>query len=434
MPKLPLEGVRVVDITVVWAGPYATFLLAHLGAEVIRVESVSFYPPLTRGIMPRPPASMVQQGQPAWLWGFPGRQPGSRPWNRLPMFNAHASNKLSMTVDLTSPRGKEVFRRLVAVSDIVIENNVTETMEKLGITYPWLRSAREDVIYIRMPALGNTGAYRNYRALGSMNEGIAGHNTLRGYTDMDPTAVTPAYAADAAAGASAAFAALAALHYRRRTGRGQLIELAQIENFIPYLSQAFMDFTMNGRVQRTLGNRHPYAIQGCYRCKGEDRWVVITIANDHQWERFCKAVEHPEWVEDERFADVISRCNHHDAVDQLIEGWTRERDHYQVFHTLQRAGVPAGPVMDQQEAYGDPHLAARGFFKLAYQEDCGTHLYPGAPFAMSETPPSIRRGPVRLGEDNEYVYRQVLKLSDAEYQELVREGQIGMDYSPEVTG
>ena len=437
MPKLPLEGVRVVDLTVVWAGPYCAYLLASMGAEVIRIESTRFFAPLTRGMRARPTEEQVRAGLPIWAWGMPDRQVGERPWNRVPMFNAHAVNKRSVTMNVDTPRGKELLGRLVAISDLVVENNVTETMEKLGITYSWLKAQREEIIFIRMPAFGNTGAYRNYRALGSMNESVAGHNTLRGYPDMDPSSITAVYTADAAAGAGAAFAALAALRHRRRSGKGQLIEVAQIENFLPYLSQALMDYTMNGRVAGTLGNRHPFGIQGCYPCKDDGsteggRWVALSIFDDDQFQRFARAVGRPEWALDERFADVISRYRHHDELDRLIEEWTQEHTPYDAFHLLQRAGVPAGPVMDQRDALTDPHLQARGFFQEAFQEDVGTLQYPRGPFTMSETPPGVRRGPVRLGEDNEYVYKELLRLSDAEYQALVQEGMIGTEYAPEV--
>ncbi|MBI4337855.1 MAG: CoA transferase [Chloroflexi bacterium] len=431
MPTLPLEGVRVADLTVVWAGPYATALLAHLGAEVVRVESVAIFQPLTRGFSPHPAPLSVRTGRPAWRWGFPGREVGQRPWNRVPMFNAHASNKKSMTVDLRKPQGRDAFARLVRVCDVVVENNVPETMDKLGITYQWLREQRPDIIFVRMPAFGTWGKYRSYRSLGSMVDSVLGHNTLRGYADMDPTSLTVSYAADGAAGAAAAFATLAALHHRRRTGKGQLVELALAENFLPYLTQAIMDYTMNGRVQGATGNRHPYAVQGCYRCKGEDRWAVITVFDDAQFERMCGAMGHPEWAQDPRFADALARRRHHDDLDRLIESWTSQRDHYEVFHTLQRARVPAGPVLDQRDAYNDPHLGERCFFHQASQADCGTHLYPGAPFRFSETPPGIRRGPVRLGEDNEYVYKSLLCYSDEAYQEMVRQGHVGMDYRPE---
>ena len=427
-PKLPLEGVRIIDLTLVWAGPYATALLSDLGAEVIRVESTRFFPPLTRGVMARPSEPFIKDFL-VWVAGMPGRQVGNRPWNRWPLFNSHARNKRSMTLDLLQPKGMELFQRLVAVSDVLIENNPTETMEKLGISYAGLQAIKPDIVMVRMPAFGNTGDYKNYRAVAPMNEDVAGHNSLRGYPDMDATGITSVYAADAASGASAAFAVLAALHHRRRTGKGQLVELAQVENFIPYIGQAILDYTMNRRVQTTLGNRHPYAVQGCYPCKGDDRWVCITIFDDRDWAAFCDALGNPQWTHDERFADLLSRLRHHDELDRHIADWTREQDHYRVMHLLQAAGVAAGPVMDQRDAYNDPHLNERNMFEEAYQEDTGTHRYPGAPFKMSDAPIRIRRGPVRLGEDNEYVYKRLLHISDEEYAALEAEGHIGMDYA-----
>ena len=431
MPKLPLEGVRIVDLTVVWAGPYATVLLADLGAEIIRVESTRFFNPISRGTMAHPSEAMINN-IPMWLGGMPGREIGKRPWNRWPFFNSHGRNKLSMTVDLLQPRGKEILYQLVGISDVLIENNVTETMEKLGITYEALKEVKPDIVMVRMPAFGSTGDYKNYRALGAMIEDAAGHSSLRGYADMDATGATSVAPSDAAAGSGAAFAVLAALHYRRRTGKGQLVEVPQLENFLPYLGQAIMDYTMNGRVQTTLGNRHPFAVQGCYRCKGEDRWVNISIFNERQWGAFCRALDNPSWSQQGKYADAVLRYKYHDELDSHIQEWTRQHDPYEVMRILQNAGVPAGPVMDQRDAYEDPHLQERGVFEQSYQEDCGTHWYPRAPFNLSDTPPRIRRGPVRLGEDNEYVYKTLLQVSDDEYAELEREGHIGMDYEPEV--
>ena len=431
MARLPLEGVRILDLTLVWAGPYTTTLLSDLGAEIIRVESTQFFPPLTRGVMAHPTQAFIDNFL-VMVAGLPDRKVGERPWNRSPLFNSHARNKLSMTVDLLKPEGKEVFRRLVEVSDVLVENNPTETMEKLGITYEALKEIKSDFIMVRMPAFGNTGAYKNYRGFAPMNEDVAGHNSLRGYSDMDATSITAVYAADAAAGAGGAFAVLSALHYRRRTGSGQLVELAQVENFFPYLGQATLDYTMNNRVQTTLGNRHPYAVQGCYPCQGDDRWVCITIFDDSEWAAFSGALGDPEWAREERFGGAHGRLEHQDEIDRHISQWTSQQDHKEVMRLLQAAGVAAGPVMDQRDAYDDPHLSQRGVFQEAYQEDTGTHLYPGAPFKMSHTPPRIRRGPVRLGEDNEYVYKTLLRYSDREYAELEAAGHIGMDYSDDV--
>ena len=431
MSRLPLEGVRVLDMTVVWAGPYCTTLLADLGAEVIRVESIQVFGPPTRGSMARPP-ELVLRNLPPFIGGMPNREAGARPWNRYPLFNAHARNKKSMTVDLLRPEGRDIFKRLVEVSDVLVENNPTETMPKLGISYEELREINPGFIMLRMPAYGNDGPYQNHRSLGIHIEGVIGHSLLRGYTDLEPSANTQVYMADAAAGVGGAFAVACALNHRRRTGEGQLVELSQAENAIPFLGQAFMDYSMNGRSQETLGNRHPTAVQGVYPCKGDDRWVAITIFDERDWELFRSAIGEPDWARDERFGSHESRREHHDALDGFISEWTRGMEHREAMGLLQAHGVAAGAVMDQRDAAEDPHLLARGMFEEAFQEDVGTHLYPRAPFRMSGSDVRIRRGPVRLGQDNEYVYRTVLGLSEGEYEGLVREGHIGEEYADHV--
>ncbi|MDA0770383.1 MAG: CoA transferase [Chloroflexi bacterium] len=431
MAKLPLEGLRILDMTVVWAGTYCTTLLADLGAEVIRIESIQTMQPITRGSMAHPSKTVIEGMQP-FVAAMPDREPGQRPWNRYPLFNAHARNKLSMTVDLLRPEGMDIFKKLVKISDGFVENNVTETMDKLGISYETLQEQNPKLIMLRMPAYGNSGPYSNYRSLGVHMEGVIGHTLLRGYADRDPSGNTNVYAADAAGGVQGAFAVMAALHYRNRTGKGQLIELAQAENMVPYMGQFFMDYSMNGRKHSTIGNRHSTAIQGCYQCKGDDRWVNITISTDEQWQAFTKVAGLGRFVNDDRFATVDSRRAHHEEIDGYITQWTLELDHYEVMEALQRVGIAAGPVMDQRDAFNDPHLQARGIFEEASQEDVGTHLYTGAPYKMSETPIKIRRGPVQLGQDNEYVYKTLLQMSDEEYARLEREGHIGMDFADHV--
>lgn len=426
--RLPLEGIRILDMTVVWAGTYCATLLADMGAEVIRLESVKRLPPITRGYIPYPPKEVIE-GLPAFVAAMPGREPGRRPWNRYPLFNAHGRNKLGMTVDLTQPSGMDIFKRLVAVSDAFVENNVTETMDKLGISYEMMREINPRIVMLRMPAYGNTGGYRNFRSLGVHMEGVIGHTAVRGYEDMDQSSSTNVYAADAAGGAQGAFAMLAALHYRKRTGKGQLVELAQAENMISYVGRFFMDYAMNGRDSSTTGNRHTSAVQGCYPCSGDDRWVNITLYDDDDWEAFRKAIGSPRWTEEERFASHKDRYENQRELDAHFTEWTRQHDHYQVMHILQAAGVAAGPVMDQRDAFADPHLQERGIFEEVYHEDVdGSHLYVGAPYKMSDMPITIRSGPVRLGADNEYVYKQVLGVSDEEYAELEQMGHIGMDF------
>ena len=426
-PTLPLHGVRVAALTIVWAGPYATALLSDLGAEIIRMESPNYSPYLTRGPTPRPTQEYLD-AMSGWSCAMPDRLVGERPWNRWPLFNAHARNKLGMTVDLTLPSGQEVADRLLKASDIFIQNNVPETLEKLQLTYDRVSAVNPNIVMISMPAFGTTGPYKNYRALGVNNEGVAGHNSLRGYADMDASAESPIFSADAAAGASAAFAAMAALHHRQRTGQGQYVEVSQSENFLPYLGEYFMDYFMNGRLSETLGNRHPYALQGCYPCRGDDQWVNISIFNDAQWQALCGVLDNPPWTTSPELSTHDNRRRNHDLLDRYIASWTQPQDAPTAMRLLQEAGVPAGAVLNQADAYADPHLQARGFFQSAYQKDCGTHLYPSAPFRMSVTDPQIRSGPVRLGEHNEYVYKTVMGYSDEEYDALKAEGHITMEY------
>ena len=431
MPNLPLQGIRVLEFGVVWAGPYCAAFLGGLGAEVIKIESLKVFIPMTRGQIPRPTEQNLRD-LPSSVGATPGRVPGRRPWNRMPLFNAHASNKLGMTVDLLKPRGQKALRDLIAVSDVIVENNPTETMEKLGISYEMLREQNPSIIMLRMPAYANEGPYQNHRSFGFHIEGVVGHSLLRGYEDMDPSAVTSVLMGDAASGTQGAFAVLSALHYRRRTGKGQLIELSQAENLIPFMGEAFMDYSMNGRSQSTMGNRHPHALQGCYPCRGDDRWVCITITDDDEWRGLCQAMGDPAWTQEWEFSDPVERYRRHDNIDEKISIWTKSLEPRQVMLLLQERGVAAGPVMDQRDAFADPHLDHRGAFEEVYQEDTGTHLYPGAPYKMSETPVRIRRGPVRLGEDNRYLYQDLLGYTPEEYAILEEEGHIGMDYHPDV--
>jgi len=432
MSKLPLEGIRVVTISVVWAGPFAGSLLADWGAEVIRVESLHHFTILTRGApMIRPPKELIELSK-SWITAYPDWDPGEKPWNRYPIFQAHARNKLSCTMDLRQPKGLELFKQLVSKSDIVIENNPPETIEKMGITYEDLKEVKSDIIMVSMPGFGCTGPNRNYRALGANLDEAAGHTWLRHYRDMDPSSASLILFSDATAGAHAAFAALAALRYRNRTGKGQFIDLAQVESFMPYLADPIMDYTMNNRVQNTLGNRHPTMVpHGCYRCQGEDRWVTIAVGSQEEWQALCNVMEKSDLETDERFANVENRREHQDELDEIIEQWTSQLDHREVMERLQEVGVAAGAVLDDRDAYADPHLKARGFFQEVTHPDVGTHSYPGIMWKASKTPNQIRTPPVRLGEHNEYVYKELLGISDDEYKQLEEEKHIGTEPVPE---
>ena len=429
---LPLAGVRVVDLTVVIAGPIATAKLGDMGAEIVRVESTQELGNGGRVASARITKEQVE-GHPVQRRSFPDGDPGPRPWNRSAMFNSHSRNKLSMTVDIKQPGGKDVLARLVKKSDVVIENHATDYVERRGIDYDWLKIQKPDIIMVRMPGFGTDGPNAYWRTFGSTAEGHVGRSIQFGYPDLAPSETPWVFPADPTAGAVAAFATIAALHYRNRTGKGQMIDLALAENILHILGPSFLDFTMNGRVAQTLGNRHPSAApHGCYPAKGDDRWVTIAVTTDEEWQGFCAALGNPDWTKEARFADAAARWEDQDSLDQMVAQWTVERGPYEIMQILQGYGVPAGPVMDAADCYTDPHLEARGYFEEVTHPEAGTHRYPGMFFKFSETPLSIRRPTPRLGEDNEYVYKQVLGYSDEEYADLERDGHIGMDYAPHV--
>ncbi|MDY6892626.1 MAG: CoA transferase, partial [Chloroflexota bacterium] len=354
MAKLPLEGVRIVTIHVVWALPYAAQILADYGAEVIWVESLQHYPPTTRGIMPRLPKELaVTMG--GIGRSFPDLDPGERPWNRMAAFNVHMRNKYSCTMDLTRPKGLEMFKRLISTADVFVENNAVGRMPKLGITYESLKEVKEDIIMLSAPGYGNTGPYSNYVGFGFNIECVSGFSWLRGYPEDAPATNGTTLWMDATSGSTIPFAVMCALQYREKTGRGQFIEFPQSENLIQRYGEAIMDYTANGRVQGTKGNRHTSAApNNVYPCKPEsrkirsdyfapddfadDQWVSITVFNDEQWQGLCQAMGNPEWTRDEKFADTVSRYNNQVEIDKHIAEWTSSQDKYDVFHRLQKAG------------------------------------------------------------------------------------------------
>jgi crotonobetainyl-CoA:carnitine CoA-transferase CaiB-like acyl-CoA transferase len=423
---LPLSGIRVLDLTIVWAGPFASQLLADMGAEVIRVESLQRPDVNTRSQLHMPQA-LLDSGP--WGSNYPDRKAGDRPWERSSAINLHSRNKLSMTLDWERPRGMDIFKRLFAKSDVLLDNNAAATLEKLGITYEVLSPLNTSIVWVSLPAYGMTGPYKYHKGYGANVEAIVGHTWLRGYTDSDPTTTYPVYHADAAAASSAAFAALAALWWRRRSGRGQHIDLSQAENMVHHLSQAVMDYSLNGRSQSTLGNGHQWMTpHDIHPCSGDDRWVAIAIANDAEFASLCTAIGRSELIDDERFATIMSRRANAVALHEEISRFTREHTPIDVMTTLQTAGVCAGALHTTREVLDDPQLAARQFFETVDIPGVGTYPFCGPSVSMRGTPLHIRRPAPKLGQDNEYLYREVLGVSDAEYDELVAEQHIGDTY------
>ncbi len=427
----PLSGIRVLDFGVVLAGTQATLLLADLGAEVIRVESTQHFPSMTRGQFPRPTKEVAARLSPL-AGGYPNRNPGERPWNRHPWFNATARNKRSMTVDLEREAGQRIIRRLASMSDLLVSNQRPGKLRQLGLGYEDLRSTNERLCYVEASAFGATGPYSAHVAMGNQMEAFAGHDYLRHARGKAATTNTRIVAADATGAVAIALAGLMALRERERTGKGQCVDLSMVENFIGLLGSFVLDFSLNHHLQDSLGNRDFSAFQGCYQCDGDDRWVVITVYDDEQWAGLCQVFGHQDAASDTRFSNPVLRYQYHDAADELIRAWAIEWDRDELVEALRHRGVVAGPVLDDEDAFHDEHLKARAYFVEEEQADTGTFRYPGFPYRFSETPLTVRRGPVLLGEDNEYVYKELLGVSDSEYADLEREGHIGTELASHI--
>ncbi|HLF72433.1 MAG TPA: CoA transferase [Dehalococcoidia bacterium] len=420
MPRRPLEGLRVIDMTVVWAGPFGSALLGDMGAEVIRVESLQHWDLNTRGQFFPLETMQKTTGD---------VDPDAKPWDLSANHNSVGRNKRSVTIDLTRPEGREVFYRLAEKSDIFIENNPTDVIRKLCVGYEILSQRNPRLIMLSMPAFGTTGPYESFRAFGANMEAVVGHTLLRGYPDSDATNNTGVFLADAAGGATGAFALLAALHYRNRTGKGQFIDMSQAENVTHTLSQAFMDYSMNRRVQTTLGNRDPArAPQGVYRCTGEDNWIALSCGSDAEFRGLCNVMGRPELATDERFADGLSRHDNQDALDPEISAWSVGQDYYEAFHALQAVGVACSPVLNSAAVFADAQLQERGVWQRLKHPKAGTHWYLGPIIGhMSKTPLKIWKYASTLGEDNEYVYKEVCGYTDEEYQRFVETQHAGTE-------
>ncbi|MFQ5826691.1 MAG: CaiB/BaiF CoA transferase family protein, partial [Dehalococcoidia bacterium] len=395
--KKALEGIKVADFTWVLAGPLITKCLADFGATVVRVESGKRLD-LTRATIP-----------------YKDGKPGP---NRSGSFRLYNSSKYSLCLDLSQDRGLEVARRLVAWADVVVENFAPGTMEKMGLSYRHLRQIKPDIVMLSSSNQGQTGPHREHRGFGWNLGGLAGFNHVTGWPDRIGVAPNTAWT-DFFAPWYATVSILGALDYRRRTGEGQYIDLSQYEAGLSFLSVALLEYAANGRERTRQGNRSPRAApHGAYPCRGEDRWCVISVHTQEQWRAFSQAIGDPVWVRDPRFATLEARKEHEDELDVLVAAWTLGLAPEEVMAGLQRAGVAAGVVENAQDLLErDPQLTHRGYFQFLDHPDMGpsSHIY--WPAHLSLTPAQLRYAPL-LGEHTEMVCREILGMSDGEFQEL----------------
>ena len=433
--NLPLQGIRVAEITVVWAGPQVAQLLGEWGADVIRIEPANRVQPFTRGMehvpTPEQARKLAARGEPV---GYPDNNPGADPWNREASFNSHARNKRSMTCDIMTPEGRAAVLRLVEKCDVLVENNVPATIDKAGLDWPTLSAANPRLVMLRMPAFALDGPYRNFRAFGLHVEAMIGHTLLRGYPDAGPEVLSESFASDGISGVQGAVAVMMALRHRQRTGKGQLVELPLTEGFLPLLGEFVMDVAMNGRDATGLGNTHRWhAPHNVYRCAGDDNWIAIDVGSDQEFAALCDVLDLRDLAGDGRFATAAGRRDNLAALDERIAEATAPRDQEQLFHALQAAGVCAAPTRNAVQALADAQLNARGFFEELPTGDEGQkHRYPGLMFRMARTPNRLRTPPVRLGEHNREIYRDLLDYDETEFQALQQRGLVGTRFPADI--
>lgn len=412
MSILSLEGVRVIDLTQAWAGTFATCILADMGAEIIKIEARN-RPDMWRGPIAPEMAAVSPHG-------YPGGEPGQRPYNRSSLFHGVNRNKRGITLDLAATEGIAIFKELVKIGDVVAENFTPRVMSNFGLDYAALREINPAIIMLSMPAYGTTGPYKDCRGVGGSVEPMSGMSSMMGYADGPPMNHGAMYP-DPVAGMMAASALLIALYHQRRTGVGQFIDLSQQETTMLMLGEALMDYSMNKRVRKRQGNHHQFmAPHQNYRCRGEDDWIAISVSSDEEWRQLLKVMGEPAWARDEKFATNIARLDNEAELNRYLEEWTINNDKYDLMHRLQQNGVPAGSVLRTSEVVDDPHLEARGYIEELHYDDIGKYKTPGLAWKMSATPGRIRRTAPGLGQDSESVLTELLGITRAEYEKLVK--------------
>ena len=412
--RMPLKNYRVLDLSRIWAGPYCTKLFADMGAEIIKLESLSVYDS-HRG--PVTPARGIA--------AYPDGEPGEEPWNRNGWFNCLHMSKYGVTLELTEAKGRRVFERLVSISDVLIENFRQGSLERLGYTYEELRKHRPDLIYVSMPAFGNTGPWKGYLGYGIGQEQLSGMAHMTGYRGEGPMKSGINHG-DPITGSHAAGVLMAALRHRRHTGKGMYIDVSQQESSVALMGPEVLAYQMTGEEPERRGNRSGwYAPANSYRCAGEDRWVTIAVTNQDQWRSLAQAMDADGLADDPRFATKEARRENHDDLDRIISEWTIGLEAYDLTRKLQRLGVPAGPVLRGPDLLQDAHYKDRGTFVTVDHPQVGPKQYPGIPWKMSATPGVVRWPSPTLGQHNREVYGELLGLNGLEIDQLDQTGVIG---------
>ncbi|MBI2869079.1 MAG: CoA transferase [Chloroflexi bacterium] len=381
----------MLDFTRVLAGPYATRILGDFGAEVIKVQPRS-----------AAPGDRFERGY-------------YSTWNR---------NKRGITLDLSKAPGVDLVKKLVRRCDILIENFSPRVMANFGLDYESLRAVNPLLIMVSLSAMGQTGPRRDYTGFSPTVEAFSGLSYLTSFPGRPPTGPGFAYA-DHVSGLVAVLALLGALEHRRRTGEGQYIDISETEALVSLLGGAVMEYAMTGSEPRPGGNRSPRAApHDAYPCRGEDDWCAIAVCDEAQWTAFKRVLDSPAWAETEKFASLAARLRNNDELDALVSDWTRRHSAREVMTRLQAAGVPAGVVQKADDLVNDPQLRERGFLIPAADPQTGAAIADGSPIRLAESPARYSRPAPGPGQDNEYVYGELLGISPAEMTALRERGVI----------
>ena len=387
-----LQNIRILDFSWVLAGPYATRILADFGAEVIKVQP----------LLPEAEETTFSKGY-------------YNTWNR---------NKLGITLNLNKPQGVALAKKLAGISDAVVENFTPRVMANWGLDYDNLKKIKPDIIMLSMSAMGHTGPWRDYIGFGPTVQAFSGITYLTSYHGKPPTGLGTSYA-DHVAGLVAASALLGALEYRRRTGEGQYIDVSQVEAMSSLLGDVFLGYAINGKPPEPTGNSsNEAAPYGVYRCRGDDRWCAIAVLSDEDWAGFCCALGNPSWTENDKISTLPGRLENSDELNKLVEAWTMEHTAEEVMILLQREGVTAGVVQDASDLASDPQLRARDFFIRLDHPELGKTISDATPIKLSDTPARYSRAAPVTGQDNNYVYKQLLGMSENELTKLKKQGII----------
>ena len=413
--ELPLAGLRVLELAEGWAGPMSGMWLADLGAEVIKVEAIQRFDHARGGVAP-----------PGGMPFYPDRRPGDRAYDVNSAYMQANLNKKGLTLDLSRPRGVELFKSLVAESDVVLTNMVTGVPEKMGIGFEVLSKIRPDLVMLTCSGYGATGPYAQRVTMGGAMDGIAGYSERRLLPGQSPEALNYSMHTDVVTGMNNAVALLMALFQRRRTGVGQRVEVSGVECCLHQIPEALMDYALNGRVLAPLGNGHrQLAPHGVYPCAGEDRWIAITICSQAQWRALCDVMGDPDWARAAEYASMAERVARRAELDEALARWSRRHEAHSLMGELQAAGVPAGVVQDAKEHAEDAHWQARDFYAPRNVRDRGRFPLPSSPWSFDGGRASVRRLSPRLGEHNRELLSGLLGLSDREIAELETERVVG---------